>query len=148
MHRPPLSPPGTPLRVFLDDLRNGPIGEDWTIVRTVEDLLHLVDARDADVVEISFDNDLRRMLEGVHGLTAIRERLLDDPTRLRSLERVTVHSSNTVAADAMVFDLLSYRRNGILPDIEIRRRPAEGSLYPLAKDDERETTVYEAPAID
>lgn len=136
-----------PIRIFLDDERNHPIGEDWIIVRTVEDLLHLVDTRPGDVVEISFDNDLMRPLEGIHGLTAIRERILDQPGLLGSLERVTVHSANGVAAEAMIFDLLAYRRVGIMPDIEIRRRPANEDLYPLADEDVRTgIVVHTMPA--
>jgi hypothetical protein len=134
-----------PVAIFLDDERNFPLGEDWIVVRTVEDMLDLIDRVDARVVEISFDNDLQRDLEGIHGLTAIRERLLDDPTRLPSLERITVHSANSVAADAMVFDLLSYRRHGVLPPFEIRRRPADGDLYPLAAEDDRDVVTYVRP---
>lgn len=134
-----------PIAIFLDDERNFPLGEDWTVVRTVEDMLDLIDRLDGRIVEISFDNDLQQELEGVHGLTAIKERLLDDPTRLPSLERITVHSANNVAADAMVFDLLSYRRHGIMPGIEIRRRPADGDLYPLAAKDHRDIVPYARP---
>lgn len=137
-----------PVRIFLDDERNPPIGEDWIVVRTVEDLLDLVDTRPTEIVEISFDNDLQRPLEGIHGLTAIRERILDRPGLLGSLERVTIHSTNTVAAEAMIFDLLAYRRVGIMPDIEIRRRPADGNLYPLANEDVRRDIVVHTRPID
>jgi hypothetical protein len=134
-----------PVAIFLDDERNFPLGEDWTVVRTVEDMLDLIDRVDGRIVEISFDNDLQRDLEGIHGLTAIRERLLDDPKRLPSLERITVHSANSVAADAMVFDLLSYRKHGVFPAFEIRRRPADGDFYPLAADDDRGIVPYTRP---
>lgn len=131
-----------PIAVFLDDERNFPFGEEWTVVRTVEDLLDLIDRFDDRIVEISFDNDLQKELEGIHGLTAIKERLLDDPNRLPSLERITVHSANTVAAAAMVFDLTCYRKHGVIGDIEIRVRPADGDLYPLAADDDRDIDPY------
>lgn len=135
------------IRIFLDDERNPPIGEEWIVVRTVEDLLDLVDTRADEIVEISFDNDLQKILEGIHGLTMIRERILDAPGLLSSLERVTIHSVNGVAAEAMIFDLLAYRRAGIMPDIEIRRRPADGDLYPLADEDARtDVVVHTTPA--
>jgi hypothetical protein len=125
------------MRIFLDDDRNHPLGEDWTVVRTVEDMLDLVDRHDDEIEEISFDNDLRQELDGIHGLNAIRERLLDRPGRLPALRRVTVHSLNGDAARAMSSDLACYVRHGLLPDVEIRRRPAEGRPYPLADEDGR-----------
>jgi len=115
------------------------------VVRTVEDMLDLVDRHDAEIREISFDNDLRQELDGIHGLTMIRERLLDDPTRLPALERITVHSLNGEAAKAMLSDLVSYVKHGVLPDIEIRRRPAEGTLYPLLTEDDRGIVAYVRP---
>ena len=133
------------MRIFMDDDRNHPLGEDWIVVRTVEDMLDLVDRHDADIREISFDNDLRQELDGIHGLTMIRERLLDDPNRLPALERITVHSLNGEAVKAMLSDLRSYVKHGVLPDIEIRRRPAEGTLYPLLTEDDRGIVAYVRP---
>lgn len=129
--------------VFLDDDRNYPIGEHWTVVRTIEDMLDLIDRKDAEIEEISFDNDLRQPLEGIHGLNAIRERLLDNPGRLRNLKRITVHSMNGDAVRAILSDLHLYVKHGLLPDIEIRRRAAEGSLYPLANEDDRNIIPYQ-----
>lgn len=133
------------MRIFMDDDRNHPLGEDWIVVRTVEDMLDLVDRHDAEIREVSFDNDLRQELDGIHGLTMIRERMLDDPTRLPALERITVHSLNGEAAKAMLSDLVSYVKHGVLPDIEIRRRPAEGTLYPLLTEDDRGIVAYARP---
>lgn len=132
---------GVPIRIFLDDERNHPLGEEWTVVRTVEDLLHLVDAQDANIVEISFDNDLQLPLEGRHGLRAILERRLDDHDRLPALRRITIHSANNVAAEAMVGEVEGWLRHGIFTDVAIRRRPPEGRLYPLAADDDRTSIV-------
>jgi len=133
------------MRIFMDDDRNHPVGEDWTVVRTIEDMLDLIDRHDADIREISFDNDLRQELDGIHGLTMIRERLLDDPNRLPALERITVHSLNGEAVKAMLSDLRSYVKHDVLPDIEIRRRPAEGTLYPLLTEDDRGIVAYVRP---
>jgi len=108
-------------------------------------MLDLVDRHDAEIREISFDNDLRQELDGIHGLTMVRERMLDDPTLLPALERITVHSLNGEAAKAMLSDLVSYVKHGVLPDIEIRRRPAEGALYPLLTRDDRGIVAYVRP---
>lgn len=133
------------MHIFMDDDRNHPVKEDWTVVRTVEDVLDLVDRYDAEIDEISFDNDLRQELDGIQGLTQLRERMLDDPTRLPALARITVHSLNGEAARAMPSDIQSYVKHGVFPPIEIRRRAAEGSLYPLATEDARDIVAYVRP---
>ena len=120
------------MRIFLDDERDPPDDEpDWIIVRSVAALMELVSSSSDTIVEISFDNDLKTELEGRHALAYIVGDTLRQPVHLPRLERVTIHSANIVAAEAMIAMVYAAIRHGQIPPIEVRRRSALEHQYPM-----------------
>lgn len=117
------------MRIFLDDERSPPIDEpDWQVVRTAEALVDLVSRHAEIVVEISFDNDLQQEMEGRHALARIVGDARHPAMHLPALRRITLHSANIVAVQAMEGLIESSIRAGQMPHIEVRRRSA--LLYP------------------
>jgi hypothetical protein len=134
----------TPVRIFLDDDRNPPLGEDdWIVVRSPHVLLRLVQSHGGEITEISFDNDLRADLEGREAVRLIFGGPMNEPMPTPALQRVTVHSANETAARAMLAHVADAIRGGDLHPVEVRRRAANGSIYPLAIDDKRNLVVLD-----
>ncbi len=124
------------MRIFLDDERNPPDDEpDWVIVRSAPVLLEMVSAHSYAIIEISFDNDLQADLEGRHALGRIVGDALNSPIHLPRLERITVHSANVVAAEAMMAMVHAAIRYGKIQPIEVRRRSALEHRYPINSED-------------
>lgn len=107
------------MRIFLDDERLPPAHEpDWLVVRSVPALLEMVSAHSAEITEISFDNDLQEELEGRHAVGRIVGDALNPAMRLPQLERLTVHSANIVAAEAMIAMIHAAIRHEQIPAVE------------------------------
>ncbi len=124
------------MRIFLDDERSPPIDEpDWLIVRSVPALLDMVMAHSEDITEVSFDNDLQDELEGRHALGRIIGDALNPALHLPRLQRITVHSANIVASDAMIAMIAAAVRHNQIPAIDIRRRSALEHDYPMESGD-------------
>lgn len=120
------------MRIFLDDERLPPAHEpDWLVVRSVPALLEMVSAHSAEITEISFDNDLQEELEGRHAVGRIVGDALNPAMRLPQLERLTVHSANIVAAEAMIAMIHAAIRHEQIPAVEVRKRSALEYDYPV-----------------
>lgn len=123
------------MRIFLDDERAPPTDEpDWLVVRSVPELLEIVSAHADEITEISFDNDLQTELEGRHALGRIVGDAFNPALHLPRLKRITVHSANVVAAEAMTAMVHAAVRHGQIPTVEIRRRSALEYHYPIDGD--------------
>lgn len=90
------------MKVYLDDIRNvdwvnfGTEWKDWVVVRTVENLLHLV--KYAKPEEVSLDYDLSESDPGHSGMDAVNsilEMMENDPSF--EAPRVYVHSQHSMA---------------------------------------------------
>ena len=124
------------MRIFLDDERTPPGDEpDWLIVRSVPALLEVVSAHSDEITEISFDNDLQADLEGRHAVGRIVGDAFNPAVNLPLLERLTVHSANVVAAEAMISMIHAAIRHGQIPAVEVRRRSALEYSYPIDSGD-------------
>lgn len=81
--------------IFLDDERFPKTNKDWTIVRSYNELVSLIEKVGIEnVTHISFDNDLGEELEGYD----CAKWLVDQKYDLRHIE-INVHSANSKAPD-------------------------------------------------
>ncbi len=92
------------MKIFLDDLRNCPIG--WTLCRTAKDAIDLL-ASDQVIKEISFDHDLGGKLTGNDVALAIETMIANKA--MHYIPKWDIHSANPVGRGNIQKTMLSAR---------------------------------------
>jgi hypothetical protein len=82
------------MKLYLDDIRNPKVPEEWCIVRTAEEAIRMLETGKVDF--ISFDHDLGTELTGYDVAKAIEELVYYG--RIKCPE-YNVHSANPVGAN-------------------------------------------------
>ena len=106
------------MKLYLDDVRPLPAGDDWLIARGLLDFQIQIQANGAALEVISFDHDLgevngREMPSGLDCAHWLTEWLMDGNT-LPKLKEIFVHSSNPPGRDNIVGYFKSAQKAGIL----------------------------------
>jgi len=100
------------LRIFLDDIRNPPDGNDWMVFRSAEDLIHwmMYEYDSGEIIsEISLDHDLgENRLTGYDFVKWLEQNVFAHT--LPMPEMISAHSANPVGRENIRRAVESMRR--------------------------------------
>lgn len=107
------------MKIFLDDIRD-PYDETWTLVRSFDDFMKIV-LSGKPITHLSFDHDLGLIgrMEAPSGMDAAKffvDEALDDPSLVKNLQSVHVHSSNPAGVQNIVGLFKSARKQGVFDE--------------------------------
>lgn len=96
------------MKIYLDDERTPPEGEDWTLTRGAGATLCLLVEHEGDITHLSLDHDLGTVRTGYDVLLWIERMVVEEG--YKPPEHITVHSANSGARPKMELAIEAIRK--------------------------------------